>query len=476
MRTSASQDSTSPHTILALVVLATALSNLEVGLVNVALPTLADAFDAAPAAIQWVAIAYQLVIIGTLVPFGRLVDLAGGRAIYLAGMATVTLASILAALSPHLLWLIFARGLLGLGAAMLLATSQALVIEAYPDAERGRALGMMHMAVAGGLMAGPSVGGLLITLVGWRMIFLLPIVVTTLALGLGWRSLPRQGKGKREPIDLVGAGLIVATAIFAVVGLTGLTRNGDDTRDLLMLPAAVTLGVLFVVIERRQNSPLVDLATLRRWDLSAGLLAAFLTFIALASNMFLIPFALQGMMGHSAATAGVLMMTVPLLILPVAPLAGMLADRRGSRLPTTLGLTAICLAILGMARFDAETPVGIIIVVLGMYGLGAGLFQAPNNSAVLGAAPVGRQGVTSGMLALSRNLGQIVGILVASTVWTWREAVYREEVSSTGMEVLEAGLHDAFLVLASFGLLALLILIVRGFDYFNRESECVSRC
>jgi fucose permease len=114
-----------------------------------------------------------------------------------------------------------------------------------------------------------------------------------------------------------------------------------------------------------------------------------------------------------------------------------------------------------MARFDTATSPGTIIVVLGLYGLGAGLFQAPNNSAVLGAAPEGRQGVTVGMLALSRNLGQICGIVIASTVWDWRETVYRQRVSGAATEALEAALRDAFLVLAGFGLLALIISALR---------------
>lgn len=166
--------------MLVLVVLATALSNLEVGLVNVALPTLATTFRVDPATIQWVASSYQLAIVGTLVLFGRLVDLHGGRPLYVAGMVTVATASMLAALSQSALWLILARGLHGLGASMLLATGQALLALAYPEGRRGRAFGVMHMAVAAGLMACPSVGGLLITVAGWRAIFLAQ------QLSLGW--------------------------------------------------------------------------------------------------------------------------------------------------------------------------------------------------------------------------------------------------------------------------------------------------
>ena len=445
---------TQPVAVLLLVVVATALSNLEVGLVNVALPTLAATFAVAPTTIQWVAIAYQLAIIGTLILFGRLVDIKGGRILYVAGMATIAVASALAALSQSALWLIFARSLLGLGAAMLLATGQALLALAYPEGGRGRAFGFMHMAVAAGLMAGPSVGGVLITTVGWRTLFLAPLPLALVAGWWAWRVLPQAQAHQSEPLDLVGAFLIFLVATLAVIGLTRLAHAHWSTAItplLLMLLA----GGAFLRVEQRQPVPLVDVGLLAHWPLAAGLLITLLTFIALASNMFLIPFALQDLMGHSAAVTGFVMMTVPLTILPVAPLAGSLADRWGSRMPTTLGLMAITAAIFGMAQFRSTTALLVVVAILGLYGVGAGLFQAPNNSAVLSIAPAGRTGIVSGMLALARNLGQVIGVAVASTVWTWHRAYYRLEVRVEAEQALAGGLHDAFLTLTMFAMLAL---------------------
>ena len=445
--------------VLILVVLATTLSNLEVGLVNVALPTLAATFQVGPATIQWMVVAYQLAIIGTLVLFGRLVDLFGGRTLYLAGMATVAGASLLAILSLHVLWLILARGLLGLGAAMLLATGQALLAIAYPKERQGRALGVMHMAVAVGLLAGPSLGGLLVTMIGWRTIFLAPLPLAAAAFWWAWEVLPRPAGRTHEPLDLVGTTLILAAATLGVFGLARLTQHGwPGARIPLLL--ALLAALLFGFAERRQVAPLVELRLLKQWRLSAGLLAALLAFIALASNMFLIPFALQDLMGHSAAVAGLVMMTVPITILPVAPLAGALADRAGSRLPAAIGLAAISSAIVGMAQFRSTTSLWFAVAVLALYGVGAGLFQAPNNRAVLGAASPGRTGVVSGMLALARNLGQVIGVTVASTVWTWRRAHYAT-LSPPG-SALAAGLRDTFLVLAAFGLLALAVTTFRA--------------
>ncbi len=449
------------HAVLALVMLATALANLEVGLVNVALPTLATTFGVGRATIQWVAIAYQLAIVGTLVPFGRLVDLIGGRALYMAGMATVAVASLLAALSQTALWLILARGMLGLGAAMLLATGQALITLAYPEHSRGQALGFMHMAVAAGLLSGPSVGGLLITTIGWRWLFLAPLVLAAGAFVMAWVALPLVRTDKREALDLPGSILICAAAILTVVALTRLAGDGlsRTTESLLLL--ALCAMLLFVLIERRHPAPLFDLRLLSAWPLAAGLLTAWLTFIALAANMFLVPFALQTLMGHSAVVAGLVMMTVPFAILPVAPFAGRLADRFSTRLPTTMGLAAITMAILGMAQFRATTPLSFAIAVLALYGIGAGLFQAPNNSTVLSAAPTGRVGVVSGMLALARNLGQVMGVVLASGVWAWRQEHY-ERMLLPVERAVAAGLRDAFLALAVCGVLALVVAAGRG--------------
>lgn len=456
-----SQITAQPRTVLVLVVLATTLANLEVGLVNVALPTLATAFDAGPALIQWVAIVYQLAIVGTLVLFGRLVDLFGGRPFYLIGMVLITLASLAAVVSPNAFSLILARGVLGVGASMLLATGQALLVLTYPDDGRGRALGVMHMAVAAGLMAGPSIGGVLVTTVGWRAIFVAPIPLALAAFWWAWKDLPALAHHTGERIDVAGAALILVAASVTVFGLTRVARTGwDGVTGTLVLLALLAVGV-FIVVEYRHDAPLIDLSLLRCWSLSGGLLAACFTFIALASNMFLVPFALQDLMGHSAAGAGLIMMAVPLAILPVAPLAGALADRVGARLPTTVGLVAIVTAIGGMAAFQATSSLWFALAVLVLYGIGAGLFQAPNNRAVLGSVQHERTGTVSGMLALVRNLGQIVGVAIASTIWTWRQTAYERLPASMPGDALALGLRDAFLVLAGFGVLALLVSALR---------------
>jgi len=214
-------------------------------------------------------------------------------------------------------------------------------------------------------------------------------------------------------------------------------------------------------VEHRAASPMMDLDLFRRRAFTAGLLATFFNFIAMASNMFLIPFLLQKQLRLSPARAGLLMMAVPVTILWAAPVGGWLSDRLGPRVPATMGLVLVTLTVVLMAALSGGTSALLMGMVLGVYGLGAGLFQSPNNSGVLGAAPRERLGVASGTLATMRQMGQVTGIAIASTVWVAREQAYLAGGLS-GLAAQGAGFRDAFLVLAGAGLLAVVASALRG--------------
>lgn len=405
---------TSGGSVLLVVLLATAMSNLDQSIVAVALPTLRQAFKAEIGLIQWVILAYQLAIVAVLLIAGRLADRIGARRVFLAGLALFTLASGLCGVAATAWQLITFRGLQGIGAAMLLATGPALLTDAYPTGQRGTAMGFMHMAVAAGLTAGPSLGGLLIDAAGWRAIFLVNLPLGLAALWLAWGRLPRAARQ----------------------------------------PAA--------------RSPL-DLSLFRSWPLLAGLLAAFLAFVALASNMFLIPFALQPLMGLTPARAGLVMITVPLTILVVAPLAGRLTDRIGPRWPATAGLGLVALAVLLMAQLRSGSAVEFAVLILVLYGTGAGLFQAPNNTAVMTAAPLDARGMVSGTLAQARSLGQIAGVVLAGAIWTWRQEIYAR--SPGGGDPLSNALRDAFLGLTVVAAAAVLVSMLRGDAHGEQEEQ-----
>jgi MFS family permease len=399
------------RSVLMVVLLATAMSNLDQSIVGVALPTLRQVFGAQAGLIQWVVLAYQFGLIATLIIAGRVADRIGGRRVFLVGLALFTLASGLCGISLSIEQLIASRGLQGIGAAMLIASGQALLIEVSSEQRRGSAMGYLHMAVAAGLTAGPALGGLLLAVTSWRVVFLVNLPIGILALWLGWHQLPR---------------------------VSGAPVSG----------------------------PLLELSVFRSWPLISGLLVTLLAFVALASNMFLMPFVLQPVMGLSPAQAGLVMITVPLTILVIAPLSGRLTDRIGPRVPASLGIGLVTVAILLMAQLQPQSTVLVAVLILIVYGIGAGSFQAPNNTAVMSVAPVTARGMVSGILALSRSLGQIAGVTLASTVWTWRQDVYAETDTA-----LAAALRDALLVLAGVALVAVMLSLLRGSQGRQVDAE-----
>lgn len=253
-----------------------------------------------------------------------------------------------------------------------------------------------------------------------------------------------------------GAASLTLGLVGLVFGLTqGSTRGWASPEVAGALLAAGVVLTTFIAIEQRAPQPIMAFGLFRSWPFTAGLLAAFLTFVAMASNMFLMPFLLQQLLALPASRAGLIMAAVPLTILWAAPFGGRLSDRLGPRLPATAGLALVTAAVFLMTALRADTPPVAAAAVLVLYGASAGLFQAPNNSAVLGAAPPERRGVASGMLATMRQLGQVVGITVAGLLWTARRDSYQARLPEP--EAVALGFRDAFLVLAAVGAAATVI-------------------
>lgn len=453
-----------------MVLAATLIGGLDTYTVSLALPTIRDDLGVTTSAVQWVQLVHLLAIATLLISFGRAVDVWGSRPVLLSGLVVFSAGSALAALAPQFAVLVAARGLAGIGAAMLLAGGPALVADLYPPGARARPLAALHVAVSVGYIVGPLIGGPLIEAAGWRAIFLVAPIVGSLAALAGIRFLPKGGGRPGSRFDLPGAATLAAG--LAAIAL-GLARPGATDGSPLVPALAVGAGVMllaaFVHIERRAREPLIDLALLARWRFSAGLLAAFLTFVALASNMFLVPFLLQDLLDLAPTPAGRVMIAVPAAIVVAAPLAGWLADRHGPRLPATTGLVLIAAAIGLLATIRTDTSALLVVAVLVLYGAGAGLFQAPNNSAVLDAVPANVRGVASGALATTRQFGQLVGVALATAVWTGRTAAY-QSTGSAG-EALGLGFRDAFLVLALVALLAFLVSATRGSAAASNGSE-----
>jgi EmrB/QacA subfamily drug resistance transporter len=401
------------------------MSTLDVSIVNISLPRIMGDLDASMSAIQWVVLAYLLTITALLLTFGRLADLMGRKRVYIAGFAVFTVGNLLASLSQTVTELILARALTGVGGAMIQANGAAITAAVFPPEERGKALGLNGTIVAAGLVTGPTIGGVLTDALGWRSIFFVAIPVGLLAIPFASLvlkeeriSVPR-GMG-REPFDWLGASLWAAFLFTFLFALNRGPEIGWGSPALLTLFAAsVVLVVVFLVVELGNAHPTIRLSLFRTWGFSAGCTASLSSFVGQQASTFLMPFYLQVALALSARTAGVLMTTVPFTMALAAPVSGRLSDRYGSRSLATVGLGILVLGLFLLSRVTTADQGYIPIVgTLTLLGLGAGMFQSPNNSFIFGSVPREHYGVASGFIATTRTAGSSLGITLWGTMVT----------------------------------------------------------
>jgi EmrB/QacA subfamily drug resistance transporter len=330
--------------------LGTVMATLDISVVNIALPTLSRQFAAPLTTIAWVVLAYVLTITGLLLALGRLADRVGRRRVYLSGLAVFTLASAACAAAPSASWLIAARAVQGLGAAMLTANSTALLIASFAPEERGRVLGFFGAAVGVGLALGPPLGGLIVAHASWRWIFLINVPLGAAALTLGLKRLPfDRGLDRREPLDFGAAALWSVALVSLMLALSRGPERGWTSPGVWPWFAASALAFLgFAIAEARARDPLLPRDLLRG---PVGL-AVTLTFAGQALSMaigFHMPLYLENVLGFGAARSGAWMAVFPLAALVLAPAAGRWSDRFG---PGPVAVAGVALATLGFAVLD----------------------------------------------------------------------------------------------------------------------------
>lgn len=436
------------------------MATLDASIINVSLPTMVKALQTTFATIQWIILAYLLVLTSLVLGVARLGDMFPKKRLYLSGLTIFTLSSLLCGLSPGVGWLIGFRVFQGLGAVMMQALGAAIITEIFPASERGRALGIIGAIVSIGLAFGPAIGGVLIGWVGWRSIFLVNIpigLIAALMIGRYVPSLPPQRTG--QTFDLIGAGLMMITLLAYALAMTLSERNGfhDPWIQALIILAVVALAG-FIGVEKVIRQPMIELTLFRDLRFSCNLLMAFLVFVSF-SGVFLIPFFLELVKGYQTVLVGLIMMVVPISMGLLAPFSGVLSDRFGPRGISLLGLLFILGGFLSLSTLQYDVSFGGFLLRIIPLGLGLGLFMSPNNSAIMGAVPRERLGVASGLMSLSRTLGQTTGLPIMSTLLI--TLIHHQGHWSSGgnlqgvpPKVLVAGLTGTFRIAALFVLAA----------------------
>ena len=405
----------SPWIGFSAIAVGTFMSTLDGSIVNVALPSIRAGFGASVSGVAWIVTAYLLAVSATLLAAGRLGDILGHRRVYTGGMLLFTLASGLCGLAGSLPLLVAARALQAMGAAAMMATSLAAVTAIFPPQQRGRALGGIASVVAAGLTAGPPIGGLLVAHLSWRAIFYVNLPVGVAGAIWASRSLPGGSEAPGARFDGGGA-LWLALALAAGIGAVDLAPQ-IHSGSLGFLAVAAAAAVLLWRRERAAPSPLLDASLFRDRAFSWGLAAGLLSYAAMFSQTLLTPFLLSEVKGLGTGAMGAMLLAVPLALSLSAPLAGWLSDRFGPRWPCLAGMALLAAAEVSLALARGGDSLSSIFARLVLAGLGMGLFQPPNNSAVMGTLPRARLGSGGGMLATSRNLGMVLGVALGGALF-----------------------------------------------------------
>jgi len=475
-----------PWNTFALVAVGTFMIMLDASIVNISLPSIGRTFRTpVGGAIEWVIIAYLVTIAATLLTFGRLSDMVGRKPIWLSGLALFTLGSGVCGAANSLALLIAARAFQGIGGALLLSTSVAIITDTFSADKRGFALGCNAVVIALGSSLGPTLGGIITEHWSWRWIFYVNLPIGICGLVGSQRVLGHTLSTVRQRFDPLGAVLLAVSFALLTMALSFAPEWGwMSWRTAFCFFVSLAALLTVPAVESRVADPIIDLNLLRNRVFTSALVSMTLAMLALFAIGFMLPFYFEELRGFSAARSGLFLTALPLTLALVAPLSGSLADRFGSRWLVSGGLAVACLGLAAVAQLDAKSSDWRIIWPLVLTGVGQGLFMTPNARALMNAAPVSEQGESSGLLATGRVLGQSLSVALAGAIFTGlgsaeagrslivaktRFPVAAAEISALQIRFL-TGFHAALLVCAGIAAAGIFAALTRG-----AETEPLAR-
>ena len=330
---------------MAAIMLGSIMGPIDASIVNVVLPTISQSFSVGISTAQWVPMIYLLTISSLLLFYGRLGDILGYKKIYLSGLAGFVIASGLCGFSPTIHWLLTFRAIQGLAAGMMMAVPYAIITASFPAAERGKALGINAISISAGLAIGPSLGGLVTSLLCWRFVFLINIPIGIAGLLWGHHVIPEL-KGQLGKIDIPGVVTAFISLFSILLFVNRFQSLGLSYSTSIMLLVAVLAGIGFLRIESRVTQPMLNLGLFRNVTFSFANVSALLNFMSQYVMVFLTPFYLQRVLHYAPNNVGLIMTSFPLAVMVVAPFSGSLSDRIGTRTLACLGAGISALSLI----------------------------------------------------------------------------------------------------------------------------------
>ena len=447
------------------------MSQLDGNIVLIALPTITRSLNASAFEALWVLMGYILMTAVLLLAFGRLADMYGKVRLYNLGFAVFTVGSGLCSLSINGGMLVFFRLVQGVGAALIWANNAAILTDAFPPNERGRAIGVNLVAGISGSVIGLILGGILTVALGWQSIFWINLPIGAFATFWAYKKLRELGTVRHERIDLPGNILFAGGLTSFLVGLTLGALSGYTLVDVAMMGAGLLMIGGFAYVELHSRTPLMDLTLFKIRAFTAGILSNFLASIARSGVSLVLTIFFQGALLYDAFRAGVALIPFAVAFVSLGPLSGYLSDKYGPRGFTTAGLSISTVGLVGLSFIPANVSYSVLALYMVLVGAGGGMFVAPNMSSIMSSAPVTRRGVASGMSATLVTTGALLSLSISFAVLATSipldvlQAVFAGIPVPSGapsVDLFIGPMHTIFLIMAVMSLIAIVPSALRG--------------
>ncbi len=421
------------YKLFAVGAIGTFMATLDVSILNVALPTIASDLNVSIDRVAWVVLSYSLTLVSLMMVFGAWGGRKGYRFAYSFGFLFFLAGSVICVSAASLPILLAGRIIQAVGAAMFAAIGPGMLTQVFPSKERGQAIGLMVMMVATGLMTGPPLGGFLLSFWSWPSIFVINIPIGLAGFWLVqiyFRAMPQPEEKKK--MHFGGA---VSLSLSMLCGMLFLSLLNDFalTDPTLWLIAAVAVVSLFFFFrfESKPETALIGLDIFRIRQFRTSIIAMTTMFIAISGTLVIGPFYLEQIKNFEPQSVGFFLMILPVTMLVIAPLSGRISDRIGYRLLTTLGMTILAIGLFLISRFQSDSSTIYIASSLLVMGVGIGIFNTPNSSALMGSVSADQRAVASGILGTARNVGLAFGVALATGLFVWFQQYYLGLYSET---------------------------------------------
>jgi EmrB/QacA subfamily drug resistance transporter len=447
--------------IVLVISLGSFMAGLDATIVNIALPSIAKAFDVSTVIASWVLNAYLIILVSLLLAAAKIGDIKGYKPVFIAGFTIFTIGSALCGMAPSVELLIFFRMIQAVGGAIIAALGSVMVTAYMDEKVRGQALGLVAMFTMLGVALGPVIGGFLTSTFSWQFIFYVNIPVGFIAVLLGLSFIPTLRPAlPTAHLDTPGVILVFIALGSLIIGLNQIQGN-NVSFGIEVLVISVIAWVLFSIREKRAREPLIILSLFKNRVYTFQNIDILFLQMGLAGVMFIMPFYLEIVKGLSTGTAGALLLALPVGNILTGPIAGKISDVIGTRKPIIVGFIVMICAFFLLSMVSIRTHPDAVALYLFILGAGAGIAYAPLNSAIMGESPDTERGMTSGLLKMMTNLGSSLGVTISLLVASIALGPKMAEVAAHTIkpEDLAGGFDTAFLFCMIIQIIGLVLIL-----------------